>query len=359
MLSPDSFYYFFREHYGYPSTDSVIFYPRYHGAKLIHEYIPYLHGEFKEQYRCLDDESKSHFGSIVLHDQEALTNLWYFASTYLKKQFPDKTLTEKDIAEFIYTKFVTSKKPIWCHSEKNSDEIDMLKNAGWIECYYWYHGLISLNWFNEWRWCADFDNIYKNSDAKRFMIYAREFSGTREYRKTLLDYLREIKSQIHYDWENLKNIDGTYSAKIDHNDAIKSYVHIVAETIFDTKKQHLTEKSLKPIVMAQPFIIASGPGSLEYLRSYGFQTFSSVWDESYDCESDSRLRLDMIVELIKKLCSLSDREFQKIYKKTIDIVEHNRRWFYSEKFYNILINELESNMKKALNERHQEIRLDN
>jgi pimeloyl-ACP methyl ester carboxylesterase len=73
----------------------------------------------------------------------------------------------------------------------------------------------------------------------------------------------------------------------------------VAETVFN-QKVHLTEKIFKPIVMLQPFIVFAGPGSLKYLQSYGFQTFSAIWDESYDEEVDSSTRLEKIINGYKK-----------------------------------------------------------
>jgi len=349
MLSPDSFYYFFREHYGCPNTNDVIFYPKYHGAKQINEFIPYLHGEFKTQYFTqMSRSEKLKHGWILLYDQEPLMDLSHLVSTYQKKYFPDRICDDTDNLKIIKSWFQTLKNPIWCHSEKNSPEIDFLKSIGIIDCHYWYHGLISLNWFGYWKWCRDLDQMKKSADAKRFMIYARAFSGSRAYRKTLIDHLTPIRSQILYDWDQTKNIDSTYSATIDVSDAVNSYIHIVLETIFDTKKQHLTEKIFKPIVMSQPFIIASGPGSLEYVKSYGFKTFESVWDESYDKELDSDRRLSMIQDLIFRLQSLSDKEFQDLYQKIIPIIEHNRRWFYSDQFYARLIDELESNMSSAV-----------
>ena len=64
---------------------------------------------------------------------------------------------------------------------------------------------------------------------------------------------------------------------------------MVTETVYRGKKNHLTEKTFKPIVMQQPFIIQSCKGSLEYLRRYGFKTFADFWDESYD-EADDGVR---------------------------------------------------------------------
>jgi hypothetical protein len=351
MFSPDTFYYFFRYHYGYPKKNNIILYPKYHGAKVIDEFCPYLDdGELRTQYyNHMSESDKLQYRLIFLHDQEPIMDLVHFGSTYQKLRLPDRNPDAVEMSKIIAARFSHLQHPIWCHSEKNSKEIALLNSAGIVDCHYWYHGLISLNWFGAWRWCEDLDTAVKSSQAKRFMIYARDFSGTREYRKSLIEYLKNIQSQVLYDWDRQKEIHSNCSATIEISDAVDSYVHIVAETIFDTSKQHLTEKVLKPIVMGQPFIIVAGPGSLEYLKSYGFQTFESVWDESYDLEVDCQCRMGKIKALIDRLSKMSDQEFLHIYQRIIPIIQHNRQWFYSDRFYNKLMSELKTNMDNAVN----------
>jgi hypothetical protein len=84
------------------------------------------------------------------------------------------------------------------------------------------------------------------------------------------------------------------SADYDPNDFINSEISVILETVFDDRRIHLTEKTLKPIACGHPFILAAGPGALEYIRSYGFKTFAPYIDESYDQETDSLKRLEKI-----------------------------------------------------------------
>ena len=348
MLSPENFYYSFREHYGLPKENNLIFYPKFDGAKKIQDFTLYQQETFSAYYYNLSGlERIQKYGSILLHDQEPLMDLFYLTRTYLERWFPNGNFDVNQVAQIFRLWFPSVKRPILCHSEKNSEEISILNANGFVDCYYWYHGLISQQWFNHWRWNRSLDQIEKNTGAKKFMIYSRDFSGTRNYRRKVIDQLSEIRHQVLYDWEKEKTITSEYSARIDVDDAANSYIHIVAETIFDSKKQHFTEKSLKPMVMSQPFIIFGSPGSLEYLKSYGFQTFDSIWDESYDREQDSERRMSMIIDLIKRLEVLPDHEFQKIIRNATPIVQHNRKWFYSLGFYDRLISELESNMETA------------
>lgn len=340
MFSPDHFYFLLRNRYGYPQTKNVIYVPKYHGAKKFVEFISYTDGEFKEKYlnEMIDDE-KMDIGCIIMHDQEPLMDLEYFTGN---NNVFDNPLDKINLS------LKTAVSPIWCHSEKNSQEVEKLKQNGYIDCYFWYHGFISLEWFRFERWHFDLEVGNKNKTAKKFLLYARDFSGTRNYRKTLVESLKSMKQDIIYDWRRVQNIDSSFSAKIDPDDALNSHIQIVAETIFETDKIHLTEKIFKPIVMNQPFILVGPAGGLEYLRSYGFKTFSSLWNEDYDLEKDHDKRLLIIVELIKKLNSLDKIQFDNIVKNATEITNFNRKRFYSQDFYTMLIEELETNMEIAL-----------
>jgi hypothetical protein len=145
-----------------------------------------------------------------------------------------------------------------------------------------------------------------------------------------------------------QNIGPESSATISIDDSQTSAVHIVAETIFDKNKIHLTEKIFKPMVMMQPFIVFGGAGSLQYMRNYGFETFGDIWDESYDLESDHLRRYQMIKQLILNLGKLSKTRFNKLLTKCQQIVLHNQRHFFSDAFEKILLDELKTNMRISL-----------
>jgi hypothetical protein len=87
-------------------------------------------------------------------------------------------------------------------------------------------------------------------------------------------------------------------------------------------------------------VLASAAGSLEYLRRYGFQTFGSIWDESYDQETDDLRRLELIANLLRDLDSQSPRELQEIYRAVQPMVRHNYEHFYGGDFERLLWKEL-------------------
>ena len=100
-----------------------------------------------------------------------------------------------------------------------------------------------------------------------------------------------------------------------------------------------TEKTFKPIVMQQPFIIQSCKGSLEYLHRYGFRTFGEFWDESYD-EAEDGVRTYEIGKLLQSINTMSQKEKAQLQTAVNSTVEHNYNWFYGEEFEKLLWNEL-------------------
>ena len=92
----------------------------------------------------------------------------------------------------------------------------------------------------------------------------------------------------------------------------------------------------------------SGPHGLKYLRSYGFKTFGDIWDESYDDEIDNDIRFSKITNVITKLSTISDDDYNTIIEKTKNITKFNRERFYSDAFKNILLDELKNGVDSAL-----------
>jgi len=306
-------------------------------------------------------------GFIDMYDQEpidihAIKHEYDISSDELKStriRTPNISLLSD--ADFMMAISASMHCPIICHSEKNSNAISILQHNSVIDVHYWAHAIISKFWFSEFKHLQ----CNRTNAPKRFGVYARDFSGTREYRLDLINELSKIYSNIHYyrpnnttvgleKWDtNNDNISSDSSAYIKWTDHEMFDIQIVPETLFDTEKIHLTEKIFKPIVMYQPFIVLSGYGSLKYLRSYGFKTFNSLWDESYDLEKDSNKRFYKIIKLINSINDLSKDEYDKMILKSQEIVEFNRILFYSENFDNNTINELIDGIDNAIIEQEE------
>jgi hypothetical protein len=211
------------------------------------------------------------------------------------------------------------------------------------------------------------------------LIYNRAWAGTREYRLRFAELLIHLNLPehcktsvnpvepelgVHYNshvfkntqWrpqtvlENyfpINNAHSHYSADFDIEDYEATDIEVVLETLFDDDRLHLTEKSLRPIACAQPFILASTHGSLEYLRSYGFKTFGDIWDESYDLVEDPSERLVQIAELMKYISNWSPDQREHNMAEAQAIADYNKQHFFSDKFFNQLTGELKTNLCNA------------
>ena len=125
-----------------------------------------------------------------------------------------------------------------------------------------------------------------------------------------------------------------------------SFLHIVTETVWQDKI-HFTEKIFKPIVLHQPFIVVQAPGSLEYLKSYGFKTFDKWWDESYDNIVDPAQRLNHIANIINEIGNKNTKELEILRKEMAEVLEYNFKHFY-ENIPAIVLNELRENIMSVV-----------
>lgn len=340
MFSVDNFYDFLDSHYGWHRTQTMLwrFFPD--GSKQLFELRPYYDSEKIHS----DEFSWNMAGVMLLHDQEPL-NL-DLLSTYRQFRYDlkkDPLWLEHEPSDLLLMHTRSIEWPILCHSELNSKEVGYFRDLGLIDCYYFYHGFIARDWFRHWR-----HHSWSPSPQQRFLLYARAFSGTRQYRSEMIEKLAPMQDQIMYNWQGRDPVSSDYSAKISIEDAATTSIHLVAETLFDTDKIYITEKVFKPMVMRQPFLIFAAPKTLSVLRGYGFRTFDSVWDESYDLEQDHGRRMNMIVQQIDRLYRLSDPEFNEILAQCQDIVEYNHRHFYSDRFEQIMLDELHANIKQSI-----------
>jgi|14_taG_2_1085336.scaffolds.fasta_scaffold05264_6 hypothetical protein len=310
------------------------------------------------------------------------------------------TTTTSDIEFVGQLMFPGIVKPIIVHSELNSQDVDAIQNH-FVPVYVFWHGLVSRDWYRHWKHNTQCRPHIKRADnSKRFLLYARAWTGTRTYRLRFVEQV--IKNKLHqsFKYNFLETDNGEFyrqytdveltdyfepqqvsdinsslffeqilkghnadnqkpfekgqpevtsnsSACIDVSDYESTSIQVVAETLFETDKIYLTEKTFQPIVAGQPFLTLSAPNTLQTLKHYGFKTFSNLWDESYDQEQDHDRRMEMVIEQIAKLNNLSDDKFKTLYQQCLTICEYNRQHFFSDLFEHQMLLEYDTNFKSA------------
>jgi len=266
-------------------------------------------------------------------------------------------------------------------SEHSKFKQDLLLRYGFKDLYYFYHGFAAVDWYRGY-YALNYSKSIVKEYKYDFVSFNRIINNDRSYRIYFVSQLLElglldkglvsfnVTDNLSDDWRDevsdpksklseqaklhaekyLTGIDkiiidraelpGSASADIPRgHDALW---HIVTETVFYYDKLHLTEKIFKPIVSKQPFMLLAAPGNLAYLKSYGFKTFDSVIDESYDSILDNDLRSQAVVDQLQWYCNLSPGEKQDIIRALEPIIQYNFDHFYGD-FRHIIANELLTN----------------
>lgn len=102
-----------------------------------------------------------------------------------------------------------------------------------------------------------------------------------------------------------------------------SLFSIVCETYFFSKIIHLTEKTFKPIINRHPFIMVASAHTLKAIKDFGFKTFDSVIDESYDSIENDSDRFKKIIEILEEISQWSNEKQIEVSKQIKEIVDYN------------------------------------
>lgn len=326
---------------------------------------------------------------MICHDQEPL-DYYYYECDLTKKESIASALLHYDqismLPEFdsvydmpglrlrsclgnIYDRILIT------HSEMNSSQIEIYKHNGFVPVYVWSHAMIARDWY---RYAESDPVLLSNNIEYDFLIYNRAWSGTREYRlkfaelvatsslasKCLMGF-SPYDSGSHYTGHKFKNnifkiataeleksfflntTDSNASADYVNADYARCGIEVVLETLFDDDRWHLTEKSLRPIACGKPFILAATPGSLRYLRSYGFETFDGIIDESYDNVIDPVQRLSAIISEMQRIANIPANKRLQMFAQLNQISQRNKQRFFSTGFHKQVTQEYEENFNQG------------
>ncbi len=189
------------------------------------------------------------------------------------------------------------------------------------------HGYVSLTKSDDGiTWHSYYDYILEEHKN-----YLPSYNILQEYRLTMYrsEPLTVDKSELVEDQAHIKDSIESYMWE--------SVINLVSETNFYTSMKTLkgdgtilneptkfiSEKTCKPILYHQPFIMISVPYFLDMLRELGFKTFHPYIDESYDTELNDAKRMMMIVKQVERFSKYSRSELQEFLDSTRDICRHN------------------------------------
>ena len=318
-----------------------------------------------------DPDSVVNFGSETVHEHNYI---FFFDQEPIHLSYHDATFQEV----ISRNRDLKNAGGTICTSERNSENVEALcKQYGWTPYYYFFHGWAALDWYRGYDKTFLIQPAAERQVTKTFIAPNRIIAGKRQHRLAMLYWIFRMNMQHNHiscpvvcPAENISIYDAVkelpyedagsvfqsvnlpmhFQGETDHpmhscwlslfDESADSLLYLVTETVATGRRLHLTEKTFKPIALGMPFVLVATAGSLEYLRSYGFQTFSSIWDESYDLELDDRVRIEKIAALLKDLDQMTVAEKQKLFEQALPIIEHNWNHFYHGGFEQVLWQEL-------------------
>jgi hypothetical protein len=292
---------------------------------------------------------------ILCHDQEPLHfDLYNSNSDFVKhtaavhkNQF-DIELSPQTLSQNLRLSLLKSVQKTWIllHSELNSPEVSRYESTGKFQgAYWWSHAVIARDWY---RYAQHDQALQPGHLRKLFLCYSRDTAGSRLYRKDFQEQLHEVQldNQCQFQSFDSSPVGADASAIYNPEDFNHTAISVVLETVFD-QRIHLTEKILRAIACGHPFILAAGPGSLQLLRSYGFHTFQGYINEDYDTIVDPALRLQAIVKEMNRIANLPQTKQTELIKILRSIADHNRQRFFSDDFFQLVVDQLKRNVNTA------------
>jgi hypothetical protein len=185
--------------------------------------------------------------------------------------------------------------------------------------------------------------MYKNQLVDRaYYSFEGSFNSTKlpiwgEEKKLLEPYKHLLPLHLDID-EDTINPAGFTDQDLSYH--TNSYFSVVTETNFNflslaQSSIFVSEKTFRPILYQQPFILVSRPGTLQALRNAGYKTFSPWIDESYDQIEDDHARLKAIVKEILLLAKFTNQDWADWQDRVQHVVKHNYLTFKNKTDFSI------------------------
>jgi hypothetical protein len=168
----------------------------------------------------------------------------------------------------------------------------------------------------------------------------------------LYEYLNN-KTPISFD--NRYDLYYNLACNITKEDYERTFISLVTESLIDEDTLFFSEKIWKPIMVGHPFMLYGNKDSLKYLKNMGYQTYDKWIDESYDDETNYKIRSKMIVNELNKFGQKSIEDLQIIRKEMNEVCLHNQNHYkklYKEKYGDVDVN---NDLCKIFNEIWQTI----
>lgn len=124
---------------------------------------------------------------------------------------------------------------------------------------------------------------------------------------------------LKFDEFDTKQLQKSFTKKLLNS---KTFFNVVVETHYNNDNIFYTEKTWKPILMGQPFIILGNTNQNLNLHKYNFNLYDKVVDYSFDAMDDLKYR---ILGIIDNLIKFKHIDLNETHSKIYDEIQNIRR----------------------------------
>lgn len=192
--------------------------------------------------------------------------------------------------------------------------VSCLNGTPWVHRKLMYLALLQKSYFK--------DMIFTFGNRTEYDPYPDEISLTSEEKEKSFLLSSNV---IFLDTDASCGID----VSITHPAFTDCYVNLVTETNVYNDTPMLSEKTFKPILAGQLFILLASPGAVQFLRDIGIDTFDDIIDHSYDDTTDIRSRIQQISDQVDRLDRL---DLNTIYIDIKPRLRRNSEFLRSQEF---------------------------
>jgi hypothetical protein len=168
---------------------------------------------------------------------------------------------------------------------------------------------ICLNNKNHIHRCALIDHLSKYNLIDRGIVTWHKFANSKyEY-------------DFNYYDDSIRTINDDFATKLDSfvlpDQWHESFLHVIGEATINA--DFITEKTVIPLLLKQPFVCISTKNWNQRLLDLGFVLYDEIIDYSYDKHDDVEVRADKLCESISKLST----NYSELYKIIEPKIQHN------------------------------------
>lgn len=160
----------------------------------------------------------------------------------------------------------------------------------------------------------------------------------KEISHVILDYWNKNKKDL---FNNSPYLFGIDPCRFQHDEEVvnkfnESYISLCVETAMHDDQHHFqpSEKIYKCCYYRHPFFVYSTPNFLNHWNHSGYQSFSDVFDESYDDDLDMIGRILNINDQVEKINEMRNYQLIHTLHKCQSVLNHNQK-LLTEKFLHI------------------------